>query len=34
MVSHHPVTSDGHSYYGDGDMIYFLVEGQDSTCLA
>ena len=31
MVSHHPAKSVGHKYYGSGDIMFLVVEGQDST---
>ena len=32
MVSPHPPKFGGHGYCGSGDMIFLLVEVQDSTC--
>ena len=32
MVSHHPFKFDGHEHCGSGDIIFLLVEEQDSTC--
>ena len=31
MVSHNPAKSDGHRHCGSRDMMFFVVEGQDST---
>ena len=30
MVSHHPARFGGHRYYGSGDMMFAVVEEQDS----
>ena len=32
MVSHHPAKFGNHSRYGSGDMMFAVVEGQDSAC--
>ena len=32
MVSHHPAKFGGHRHYGSGDMMFVVVEEQDS-CL-
>ena len=32
MVSHHPGKFGGHRHCGSGDKMFFVVEGQDSTC--
>ena len=32
MVSHHPTRPGGHRYCSSGDMVFSVVEGQDSTC--
>ena len=32
MVSHYPAKFDGHRHCGNGDMMFFVVEGQDSIC--
>ena len=32
MVSHQPAKFGGHRHCGIGDMMFVLVEGQDSTC--
>ena len=32
MVSHHPAKCDDHRHCGIGDMMFLVVEGQDSTC--
>ena len=33
MVSHHPAKFDGHRHCGSGDLMFLVVEEQDSTCL-
>ena len=30
--SHHPAQFGGHRNCGSGDMMFLVVEGQDSTC--
>ena len=32
MVSHHPGKFGGHRHFVSGDMMFVVVEGQDSTC--
>ena len=32
MVSHYPATFDVHRHCGSGDMMFAVVEEQDSTC--
>ena len=32
MVSYHPAKLDGHRHCGSGDIMFLVVEGQDSTC--
>lgn len=32
MLSHYSVKLCGHRHCGGGDMIFLVVEGQDSTC--
>ena len=32
MVSHHTVKFGGHRKCGSDDIMFLLVEGQDSTC--
>ena len=32
MVNHHPANSGVHRHCGSGDMMFFVVEVQDSTC--
>ena len=32
MVNHHPANSSVHRHCGSGDMMFFVVEVQDSTC--
>ena len=32
MVSHQPARFGGHRRCGSGDMMFVVVEGQDSTC--
>ena len=32
MVSHHPATFGGHRHCGSEDMMFAVVEEQDSTC--
>ena len=32
MLSHHPAKFGNHSRYGSGDMMFAVVEGQDSAC--
>ena len=32
MVSHHPAKFGGHRHCGSGDMMFVVVEGQESTC--
>ena len=31
MVSHHPAKFGGYRYCGSGDMMFVVVEGQDTT---
>ena len=33
MVRHHPVKFGGHRHCGSGDIMFLVVEEQDSTCL-
>ena len=30
--SHHPAKFGGHRNCGSGDMMFLVIEGQDSTC--
>ena len=32
MVSHHHATFGGHRHCGSGDIMFVVVEEQDSTC--
>ena len=32
MVGHHPAKFAAHMHSGSGDMIFLVVERQDSTC--
>ena len=32
MVNYHPAKFDGHRLCGSGDMMFVVVEGQDSLC--
>ena len=32
MVSHYPAKSGGHKHCGIGDMMFVVVERQDSIC--
>ena len=32
MVSHDPAKFGGHRHCGSGDLMFLVVEGQDSTC--
>ena len=32
MVSHHPAKFGGHRHCGSEDMMFVVVEEQDSTC--
>ena len=32
MVSHYPAKSGGHKHCGSGDMMFVVVERQDSIC--
>ena len=32
MVSHHTAKFGGHRHCGSGDMMFVVVEEQDSTC--
>ena len=32
MLSHHPDMFGSHGHSGSGDMMFLVVEGQDSTC--
>ena len=32
MISHHPALFGGHRCCDNGDIMFLIVEGQDSTC--
>ena len=32
MVSHHLGKFDGHRHFVSGDMMFVVVDGQESTC--
>ena len=32
MITHHHAKCDGHSHCGGGDIMFLVVEEQDSTC--
>ena len=32
MVSHHPAKVGDHRYYGSGDIMFLVAEGENSRC--